>query len=251
MRAGPLIIAHRGDSTHAPENTLSAFRRAVEVGADGVEFDVQLAKDGVPVVIHDYDLKRTAGRDERVADLTSRQLRESDAGSWFAREFADEYVPSLEETLALLADFTGTVYIELKCEPDSYKPLVAGVCGLIQNSPLLPQIIIKSFRLAAIPEIKYNLPDVQTAALFDISITNLLRRREAMIALAREFSADQLSLHSRLASESVCSLARMARLPVTVWTVDDPAWIAKATQRGIGALITNNPARMIAARDRK
>src|SRR5687768_14602657 len=69
----PQIIAHRGASKHAPENTLAALSAALDLGADGVEFDVQLAKDGVPVVIHDYDLKRTAGRAECVADLTSKQ----------------------------------------------------------------------------------------------------------------------------------------------------------------------------------
>ena len=83
MTDAPLIIGHRGASAHAPENTLAAFRMAIDAGADGIEFDVQLAKDGVPVVIHDFDLKRTGAYDVRVADLTSAELSGVDAGSWF------------------------------------------------------------------------------------------------------------------------------------------------------------------------
>ena len=73
----PLIIAHRGASAHAPENTLAAFRRAVEAGADGIELDVRLARDGVAVVFHDSSLKRTAGRDDKLAHYTSSELRKS------------------------------------------------------------------------------------------------------------------------------------------------------------------------------
>ncbi|MGB7202125.1 MAG: glycerophosphodiester phosphodiesterase family protein [Pyrinomonadaceae bacterium] len=145
MIRSPLIIAHRGGSAHAPENTLEAFRAAVDAGADGIEFDVQLARDGVPVIIHDTDLKRTAGVDKRVADLTSRQLAKMDVGSWFSAQFRAETVPTLEQTLHLLRDFNGLIYIELKCELNNFKPLVAAVCDVIRESRLLPQIIVQSF----------------------------------------------------------------------------------------------------------
>jgi len=128
----PLIIAHRGASASAPENTLAAFRAAVDAGADGIEFDVQLAADGVPVVIHDTDLRRTASVDKRVADLTSLQLSKTDVGSWFAAQFRIETVPTLEQTLHLLRDFNGLIYIELKCELDNFKPLAAAVCDVIR-----------------------------------------------------------------------------------------------------------------------
>jgi len=107
-----LIIAHRGASAEAPENTLVAFRRAIELGADGVEFDVRLAADGVPVVIHDATLKRTAGIDRRVADITSAELARLDVGSWFNRHhghladeaYALERIPTLERVLDFLHD---------------------------------------------------------------------------------------------------------------------------------------------------
>ena len=83
----PLIIAHRGASALAPENTLAAFRKAIEDGAEGIEFDVRLSKDGKAVVFHDADLKRIAGRDEKIIDLSFAELQKIDMGTWFNRVF--------------------------------------------------------------------------------------------------------------------------------------------------------------------
>ena len=256
MSEVPLIIGHRGASAHAPENTLAAFQMALDVGADGVEFDVQLARDGIPVVIHDDNLKRTGLRDECVADLTSSQLAQIDAGSWFnakypkrARpEFANETVPTLAQVLRLLKASRGPIYIELKCDETNYRPLVAAVCDVIRDSPMLARMIVKSFRLAAIPEIRHLLPDVQTAALFEPSIMTILRRRKYIIAMAREFGAHQISLHHSLATPKLTALAAEAQMPVTVWTADDPKWIARCRRRGIGSLVTNDPRNLIDAR---
>jgi glycerophosphoryl diester phosphodiesterase len=255
-KTSPLIVAHRGASAHAPENTLAAFRAAIAAGADGIEFDVQLAGDGVPVVIHDFDLKRTASRSGRVSDLTSRQIAEIDVGSWFNAnrpkrakpEFASETVPTLAQLLDLLGGFAGIIYIELKCDETNFKPLAAAVCDLIRSSPMLPRMIVKSFRLGAIPEVRHLLPEVQTAALFEPSIMTVLRRRKHIIAIAREFGADQVSLHRSLATPYLCALAAKAQMPVTVWTVDNPKWLGLCKKRGIGAVITNDPHRMIQAR---
>jgi len=98
----PLIIGHRGASAVAPENTMAAFREAITVGAHGIEFDVRLTSDGVPVVIHDSTLRRTGGVNQRVADLSWHDLSEVDVGSWFRPgSFADETVPSLRELFDL------------------------------------------------------------------------------------------------------------------------------------------------------
>jgi glycerophosphoryl diester phosphodiesterase len=253
MSRSPLIIAHRGASAHAPENTMAAFQLGIDQGADGVEFDVHLAKDGVPVVIHDPTLKRTGGRNEKVADLTSRQLSEIDIGSWFNKkypprarpEYASQTVPTLERVLSLFDAEAGPIYVELKCDLSNYKPLSAAVCSLLRNSPLLPRVIIKSFRLAAIPDVRGLLPDVQTAALFEPSILTILRRRKHIVAIAREFGAHQLSLHRSLATRKLTHLASEAGMPVTVWTVDDPKWIVRCRQRGIGTLITNDPLELV------
>lgn len=252
----PLIIGHRGASAHAPENTLAAFQMALDSGADGVEFDLQLAKDGVPVVIHDATLKRTGGRKEAVADLTSKELGKVDVGSWFNKkypkranaDFVKEAVPTLSQVLRLVKRSEGLVYIELKATDASYRDLAKAVCDVIRDSPLLPRIIVKSFKLAAIPEIRHHLPEAQTAALFAPQIMDYLRRRKFIIAMAREFGAHQISLHHSLVTKKFTALAAQAQMPVTIWTADDPKWVKRCQKLGIGAFITNDPAKMLSVR---
>ncbi len=253
----PLIIGHRGASAHAPENTLAAFRLAVDAGADGVEFDVQLAKHGVPVFIHDATLERTGLRPERVADLTSEQLSKIDIGSWFNKkfpkranvDFSGETIPTLVQVLDLLKDTDGTIYIELKCGDADYELLSKAVCDVIRDSHLLPQIIVKSFKLAAIPIVRFYLPEVQTAALFEPTIMDFLRRRKHILAIAREFGAHQISLHHSLITPKLVGLAAESCMPVTIWTADDPKWVGRCRKLGIRSLITNDPPRLIAARN--
>ncbi len=256
----PLIIAHRGASAVAPENTIAAFTKAIDVGADGVEFDVRLSKDGVPVVVHDATLLRTTGINERVADLTAEQLSRVDAGSWFnaafpsrARtEFAAEGIPTLGKVLQLLEQISGPVYIEIKCETeDAVSPLLDAVCREIADSPLLEKIIVKSFRLAVIARAKAILPSVRTAALFAPKVMRLLRKEKYLISIAEELGADHLSVHKALMSRQLVRKAEKAGMPVTVWTVNAPRWIARATKLGIFAVITNDPATMLAIHDPK
>lgn len=253
----PLIIAHRGASASAPENTLAAFRRAIACGADGIEFDVRIAADGVPVVIHDATLKRTAGRPERVSDISSKELSRVDAGSWFNRkhpelsdpEFENQTIPTLRETLDLLSGFDGRIFIELKSEDADVLPLCRSVAGIIADSQMMPQLVVKSFRLAAIPAMRALCPGVTTAALFEPNIKTVLRKKRSLITVAREIGANELSIHHSLATRRLTAAAKDAGLPIVIWTVDDPRWIRKAAEVGIHALITNDPKRMMQERE--
>lgn len=254
----PLIIAHRGASADAPENTIAAFRRAIEVGADGVEFDVHLSKDRVPVVIHDATLLRTGGINNSVSDLTADQLSRVDVGSWFnaahpgqARdEFSSERVASLRTVLQLLGDLTGPIYIELKCDTERDVPaLVDAVCREIAESPLVQKIIVKSFRLGVIPHVRARLPAVRTAALFAPQVMRLLRKEKYLINIARELGADHLSVHKSLVSRKLVRKAQKFGMPVTAWTVNAGRWIPKAIRMGLFAVITNDPSAMLANRE--
>lgn len=255
----PLIIGHRGASAVAPENTLAAIHSALDAGADGVEFDVQLAKDGVPVVIHDANLKRTGGRNDLVSNLTSTELAEIDVGSWFNKKFPKkasklferETVPALTQVLDLLQNSEGLIYIELKCGDHDFAQLAKAVCDLIRDTPLLPKMIVKSFKLAAITEVRCLLPNVQTAALFEPQIMDLLTPRSHIITIARELGADQISLHHVLLTRKLAALAAAAGMPVTIWTADDRKWIKRGRQLGIRTLITNDPARLLEERLRQ
>ena len=256
----PLIIAHRGASALAPENTLAAFRRAIADGADGVEFDVRLSKDRVPVVIHDSTLGRTAGIKKRVADLTAEELSRLDAGSWFnvahpgrARsEFASEGISSLRTVLQTVEKAPGPIYIELKCESErTLSPLIDAVCREIERSPFLDRMILKSFRLGVIPQVRAVLPGVRTAALFAPQVMRLLRKEKYLINIARELGADHLSLHKSLVNRKLIRKAEKYGIPVTLWTANSPRWIARATKQGAFAIITNDPSKMLARRDSK
>lgn len=215
-----------------------------------MEFDVQLARDAVPVVIHDADLRRTAGLREAVGDLTSVELAKVDVGSWFNSafpsrsrpEFASETVRTLSDTLALFTNDTARIYIEIKGTPADVVQLTEAVCTIVRDSPLQPQIIVKSFTLSIIPLVRVLCPGVRTAALFEPTLQTVVRKRKNIIDAALAAGADEISLHYSLATPRLCSAAAAARLPVTVWTVNDVTWRTRSAARSIAALITNDPA---------
>lgn len=245
-----LIIGHRGASAAAPENTITAFREALAVGADGIEFDVRLTRDRVPVVIHDSTLRRTGRLPHRVADLTWAEISKVDVGSWFASAFANETVPSLAELFTLFQSNTATLYLEMKCDAASEHRALAEACvKAINEYGLKERVVVECFQLPALRIVKEIDPEIRTVALFEPSFTNpSVLSDQRIINQARDVGAAALALHHRLARESLVEKAKDAGLHVAVWTVDDPAWIERAKQIGVDALITNNPAVMLAHR---
>lgn len=253
----PLIIGHRGASALAPENTLAAFQKAIEDGADGLELDVRLAKDGVPVVFHDTTLRRIARKNVRVISLTSEELQKLDVGSWFNlkypnkynEKFAQERIPTLEKFLDFLgADYKGLIYLELKCKENEIPRLVEAVTKIVRKSKLFSNITIKSFALEAVAETNRLLPEVHTAALFAPQIMTLLDKQNYLITKAQECKADELSLHFSLATYKLVESAKEQGLTTVIWTADHPVWVKRAFEIGLKAIITNNPARLLAKR---
>jgi glycerophosphoryl diester phosphodiesterase len=251
----PLIIAHRGASEIAPENTLAAFEKAIADGADGIEFDVRLAKDEV-VVFHDATLNRVGLTTGSISNLTAAELNKMDVGSWFnkrfpnqsATDFSTETVPTLARTLDFLKYFKGLIYIELKSRESEVETLSKAVVNLIKNSPLLPQIIVKSFQLEVIPTVRSLCPKVKTAALFAPKILTILRKEKRLINIAADLGAEMVSIHFSLATRQLMKKAEKKNLSVTIWTADNPRWIKRAVDLGLFAVITNNPARLLEKR---
>ena len=255
----PLIIAHRGASASAPENTFAAFQRAVDDRADGIEFDVRLSKDNVPVVFHDADLRRLAHIKNRVADLTAEELGEIDVGSWFNKafpkradsRFSDEKIPTFAALLKFLSDYKGLIYVELKGSEPALSALAEAVCDFIERSNLLPNIIVKSFKLEALKIVKRRLPQVRTAALFEPKILTILRKKKRILEEARKYDADEVSIHYSLATEKFVRRARENNFQTIIWTANNPVWVRRASDFGIKAIITNKPAQFIAERAAK
>jgi glycerophosphoryl diester phosphodiesterase len=249
-----LIIAHRGASAVAPENTLAAFARALDDGADGVELDVRLSRDGVPVVIHDGTLRRTGLREEAVARMTAKQLGKVDAGSWFNRthprrareEYAREGVPALAQVFRLFQDRDARLYVEMKFSAgEGFVGLTQAVAQLVTEHKLHSRTVVVSFGLASIAQIKKIDSAIRTGALFEPkSDLSAIVRKRRMIEAAIDHGASEILLHRSIANRSAVRLATENALPLVVWTVDDPKWIDRARSLGIRALITNDPAKM-------
>ncbi|HEX8142518.1 MAG TPA: glycerophosphodiester phosphodiesterase family protein [Pyrinomonadaceae bacterium] len=253
----PLIIGHRGASALAPENTLIAFARAVLDGADGIEFDVRLARDRVPVVIHDATLRRTGRRDGDVASLTSDELSRIDVGTWFnlrhpARadaSYAEATVPALRELFEMFSKGSALLYVEMKCERAESRALATEVVRLVHDFSLQERVIVESFNHDSIVEIKRMDSSIRTAALFEPKMTRPFPSARRLIERALTCRADEIALHRALASRRITEEAGRAGLRTVVWTVDNPSWVGRARRYGTHALITNNPALMRASLD--
>ncbi len=219
---------------------------------------MRLARDGIPVVIHDATLKRTGGDPRAVSEMSSAELSRTDIGTWFNRahpqlarlEYSSEFVPALEQVFAILK--TSRVkdpiaYVELKIEKRrEYRALVESVAALISDHKLQKQIIVVSFNLKALALIRELNSGIRTGALFEPRRQAYrVVRRNPMITAALNCGANEILLHRLMGTRRTIEAALEANLLPVVWTVDDPKWVERARNRGIHALITNNPAKMI------
>ncbi len=254
--AKPFIIAHRGSSANAPENTLAAFQKAIDEQADGIEFDVRLAKDGVPVIFHDATLKRLAKIKNRVDDFTAEELSRVDVGSWFNRAFPSknnqafsaETIPTFARLLEFLRDYQGLIYVELKGKREAMPALAGAICELIEKSELQSKIIVKSFKLEAIRIVKERSPEIRTAALFEPKILTILGKEKRILEEAKSVGADEISLHYSMATRKFVQRARENNFTIVIWTANNPKWVKRSLDYGIDAVITNHPAALLAAR---
>ncbi len=233
-RRAPRIIAHRGASAEAPENTAAAFRRALAVGVDGVELDVHLSSEGVPVVIHDHLLERTTDGRGPVGALPLAALRQLDAGRWFAGEFAGERIPTLAEALALLRPVR--VIVELKRAPLPSAEMAARVAAVIGASGH-PAVTVSSFDHPLLLEVRVHLPQVQTAVLYVARPVDPLR-------LARDAGATLLHPHWSLLTPDVVAAAHAAGVEVETWVVDEPEEMARMVAMRVDGVMTNHPERL-------
>lgn len=262
MNSAPLILGHRGASAVAPENTLAAFSQALDDGADGIEFDVRLSRDRIPVVIHDASLKRTGLAEQSVGQLTAEELQKIDVGSWFSTglkkrglsptiSYLGENLPTLQDVFELFQTNDGLMYVEMKCEREEGPALASEVVQLTKDWGMAERVVVESFDLAAVAAVKTFDANIRTAALFEPRISQPIStlRRRRMIELAQETGAEEIALHYTLANQRTIETAKKQGLEVVVWTVDDLKWIRQARKLEIKALIANNPAEMVRHRN--
>jgi glycerophosphoryl diester phosphodiesterase len=221
----PLIIGHRGAAADAPENTLAAFALALEQGADGVELDVQLCADGVPVIMHDATVDRTCDGTGRVADLSLAELRLLTIDN-------DHPIPTLDDLFATFG--RRTLYnVELKALGRGGDGLAAAVARVIASHGVAEQALVSSFSPLTLRAAQRHLPTGVPVAL--------LRERRATRPAHALLRASADHPYYPLIDEALMAWARRRGLRVNAWTVDDPAEARRLVRLGVHGLITNRP----------
>lgn len=232
----PRVIAHRGASAAAPENTLAAFRLAHERGARMVELDARLTRDGVLVVIHDSTLERTTDGRGRVIETDSASLALLDAGSWFAPAFRGERIPTLEAALGFLAGLDLAVNVELKSDPGQEARTGAEAARLIARvwPSDGPPVLISSFQEETLLAARHAVPELPRG---------LLRERAGADwrAAMERCACSTLHLAAHHLDESLLRELYREAVPVLVYTVNDPREAKRLFDLGVRALFTDVP----------
>ena len=229
------IIAHRGWSGKYPENTMLAFKKAVEAKADGIELDVHLSKDKEVMIIHDESLLRTAGVDGLVSDYTRSELEAISAGKTKNDEFGFTPIPSLEEYLDFISKTNLITNIELKTAPVYYPGIEKKVCDLVHKFSYSDRTIFSSFNPLSVMEMKKIDPSIPCGFLVgDISIENI---GVQIASLGVECYHPKFSL----LNDRVILDCKSNGVALNVWTVNEKEEIEKCLKWGIDGLITNYP----------
>jgi len=265
----PVVIAHRGYSAAAPENTLAAFEAALRTGSDLLELDVRLDADGVPVVVHDGTLDRTTDTPGPVEELTSAAVRSADAGAWFAPAFAGQRVPTLREVVEVVARFPRAgLLVEFKGE---WAPAdVSGAVASLRNSRVAERSIVQSFERSTVAALRDVAPDIRRALLvlhpgppisFDaleqsfrdvaqdpftaLSTPAGVAREQAEIAVAElGVVAVNPYVASLIASPHVIAEYHDAGVATYPYTVDEPRLWSDLLRHRVDGIITNDPGRL-------
>lgn len=230
------VIAHRGDSVHAPENTLAAANAAIECGADGIEFDVHPSGDGNYVVCHDETINRTSNGSGRIDGLSYKQMSGYDFGSWFGRKFKGEKLPLATEYLQTVESMK-IINMEIKeLKTANNQKKYAALYEIISGFEFYDRFILSSFDAEALKIMSGFDKRIKTAFL-----CNERRDGIKMIKLARELGCAAIHPHVRHVNEKFMGEAKAAELDVNAWTVDSGSGILKCARLGCNAVITNNP----------
>lgn len=236
----PSVIAHRGASGTAPENTLAAMRKASELGARWVEFDVMLCADGVPILMHDDDLSRTTNGTGPVADMPLAEIRKLDAGGWFGAGFAGERVPTVRQAVALLAELGLGANIEIKPAPGQDAATARAAMDVVANEwpPSLPVPLISSFSLRALEAARDMAPEIPRALLISRIPRDWRQRLDALDC--RALHVNQRHLTKNRAGRLIAADATLR-----CYTVNDPARAAELFAWGVHGIISDYPERLI------
>ncbi|TYP92585.1 glycerophosphoryl diester phosphodiesterase [Fodinibius salinus] len=234
-----IIIAHRGASAYYPENTMPAFKAAVEMGAEMIELDVMMSKDGVPIVFHDSTLYSHTNGEGLVKDYTLEELKKLDAGSWFSDEFAGTRIPTLDEVLGFAAGKIA-VNIEIKSEAVSDKVeggVVEKSLELVSKHNMKEHVLFSSFDYLALEQLHRLKADVMVAMLFD----DRQLARKLPHKLIKPLHATAFNCHFRELSRRWLKDLQEYNIPHFIYTVNNARKMKRLINSGVTGIFTNRP----------
>lgn len=235
MHQKPLITAHRGFSGRFPENTLRAVKEALRIGVDGIEVDARTTRDGVVILMHDETVDRTTDGRGRVRELTWREIRQLDAGSWRGEEFRGEPVPRLEDVLSETAGRT-VLHVEVKERGEE-----EAVLKVIRECGALDWVVVTSFHPEVIRNVYYLEPRVGRSLIVGWLRAGEDVKKGLPIHWALECGANSLALYRGHVNEQIITYAHKRLLSVGAWTVNDVDEAAGLAMIGVDNITTDHP----------
>lgn len=224
-----IVIAHRGASRVAPENTLSAMKKAIEFGADYAECDVFQTKDGEIVLFHDEEMDRTTGKEGMIWDYTLAELKELEVGSWFKEEFRGEPIPTLRE---VIQSVKGKIKLNIEVKVSGSDPDIAQkVVDIIRSESIAKECMVTSFEKPVIEKIKEIAPELITGFIFD----------EEHPPDIFEGNWEYVCSKRNIVDEEFVRKAKLKGKKIFVWTVNYPAETKKLIDLGVDGIITDVP----------
>jgi len=238
----PLIAAHRGASGSTPENTMAAFHRAVEAGADMIEIDVRMTKDFHLIVHHDRSVRRTTGRKGNIWGMTLQELRMLDVGSWFNPRFYRERIPTLREVLEFLLPTNVAINIEVKTDGDPRKATHFEECVIlvVMEKRFEERTLVSSFDHKFIKNIHNLFPTIKTGALYH-PVRDARKKPSALCSRigASAFICSRTQINKRMVAD-----AKAKKLTVACYGVNTPQHFDKAIGLGVDVVVTDWPEKM-------
>lgn len=238
-----LIIAHRGASGYAPENTMAAFEKALEMGAEGIELDVHLTADGEIVVIHDHTIDRTSDGKGMVGALTLEEIRKYDFGAWFDPKFKGQRIPTLGEVFELLEDWDGLLNIEVKSGPILYPGIEEKLVDMVKSWNFRGRIIFSSFNHYSLRDIKALDPSMEIGLLYMAGLVEPWK-------YAKDLNAQALHpLYYNVVPELVAGCKENG-IKLNPFTIDEEKEMEMIMRAGVDGIITDYPDRALNVRKR-
>ncbi len=229
------IYAHRGASGYAPENTISAFKKAIEMGAQGIELDVQFSKDEVIMVMHDDTLDRTTSGSGRLEDYTLNELKKLDAGSWFSSEYKGEKIPTLEEVIEILPK-KFKLNIEFKPDKKNAKKIAEEVYRILKKYNYSENVILSSFYHETLKYYRELDKDIQMGMLFEFDMINI-----CLYTKNSGINPVSLNIAKEFIDEKFVSEAHNNNLKVAVYTVNKVEKLKELLRIGVDEIFCNYP----------